>query len=81
MSDDPMNLRGGYTQEELQEAFRTVQSPKGWKFPINKVVPADTDMDRLIFALGYFAGGGADYVETPRGYRVTAPGYYNMIGA
>lgn len=78
-----------YTQEQMHEAFTAVQSPKGWKYNIDKTVYLDEDGINLTSeAITHFAGGGATFtavrgpaVDGKTKYRVRAPGYYTLIGA
>jgi len=76
------DLRGGYTQDQLEGAFALVKPPGNWKMPIDANVPEDTDMALLEFAVIYFTGGGFVQTErTPTGIRVLANGYYVEVGS
>lgn len=81
-----------YTQEQLQVAFKLVQSPN-WKDPI-KSTCKESEVDVVMQAITHFAGGGASYsnkrtVKRAHGryvagdviYDITAAGYYMVIGA
>lgn len=69
---------GGYTHEQLDEAFRQVQDADHWKNPIDAVV--DRSMwDVLAVAIPYFTGTDADHDDVdgqPDRIRVFAPGYF-----
>lgn len=76
------DLRGGYTQEQLQEAFDLVKPKPHWKAAIAAKVPLDTDMKLLDFAIGYFTGGNISFQqECANHIYVEAPGYWECIGA
>ena len=71
-----------FTQEELTAAFTKVQSKRGWKFPISATIPA-SEKEITNAAIEHFAGGQAEFEESvvDGKLRVTAPGYYMVIGA
>lgn len=72
---------GGYTDNELREAFALVKNRENWKLAIDAVVPADADMGRIDAAVAYFTGGCITQQKVPGGWRVTAAGYYACIGS
>lgn len=75
------------TRGTLSEAFDTVCDPKNWKMPIDKTIAFDgsdrahREIALIEEAIKFFSGSvpkmrfGRDEV------RITAPGYYNTIGA
>jgi len=65
----------------LAAAFNAVQAPGNWKNPIRAEVPRRM-APVVVEAIGFYAGGGAR-AELILGdmVRVTAPGYYLMVGA
>lgn len=72
------DLRGGYTQEQLETAFKKVQNKEHWKGRINALVNGDEDLDLILFAISYFTGTEG-YTLAPRKdgkIRVRAPGYW-----
>jgi len=72
----------GFTKNELMDAFDLVR-PKGhWKDPIDAIIPEDKQ-EVVDSAISFFTGGGADYCKVTQlgQIRVTAPGYFIMIGA
>ena len=73
---------GRYTQQELDAAFKLVKSKRGWKYPINAVVPADK-VGVCCAAINYFGCGQVKtrLSSTLKFTRITAPGYYKTIGA
>jgi hypothetical protein len=83
MSDITHDLRGGYTQEQLEEAFALVKPKPYWKAPINAIVPGDTDLELLEFAIGYFTGGSFTTCSEQRDgtFFITSPGYWDVIGS
>ncbi len=76
----------GFTRLELSTAFDMVKSPMGWKCAINKSLPTSVVTPRLVemilSSIDFYAGGGgqANY-EIPGVVLITAPGYYELIGA
>jgi hypothetical protein len=73
-----------FTREQMLEWFNKVHDPENWKNPIDTVIdkPSSEDMVCISDAIGYFAGGGTQIIELPGNkIRVTAPGYYMLIGA
>jgi hypothetical protein len=75
-------MRGGYTSEQLKEAFELVQPKPHWKAEIQATVPSDTDMKLLDTAIIYYTGAGISYQERRTdGIYVEAPGYWAIIGA
>jgi hypothetical protein len=72
---------GGYTDDELREAFSLVKNRENWKLPVDAVVPVDADMGRIDAAVAYFTGGGITQLKVKDGWRVLAAGYYACIGS
>lgn len=80
-----------YTQEQLEDAFKAVQPPRNWKNAIDaRVYLDDAGVELTREAIIHFTGGGAmEFAPVPgirkvngkTMYRVTAPGYYVIIGA
>lgn len=82
MTIDLDNLLGGYSQDELEQAFKLVRPASHWKDPISAKVPADTNLDLLQFAVGYYTGSLAEISKADDGqFLVEADGYYATIGA
>ncbi len=74
--------QGGYTLDQLSEAFDTVKNPENWKYPIDAVVPKDANLDLIGRAVTWFAGCIIEYGTLPDGrIRVYADGYYNSVGS
>ena len=71
-----------YTREELKAAFDAVESPKGWKFPINATIESK-DIDVTVEAISYFAGSPTNVGKILKNgkVKITAPGYYKCVGA
>lgn len=69
--------KGGYTTEELQEAFRKVANPEHWKYDIDTVVSADLK-GVLKYAVPWHTGGAVEIIDAGDGkIRVVAPGYFS----
>lgn len=80
---DPDNeIFRGFTHSEMSTAFKRIQSPNGWKWPIYAVIAADewviTDA-----ATVFFTGSNLELVEwgADQALIVKARGYYEAIGA
>lgn len=72
----------GYTQAELDAAFKEIQNAEHWKNPIDAWIHPNR-FDICNEACIYFTGSGLTR-RARRGnhcVRVTAPGYYQTIGA
>ena len=69
---------GGYTLEELQEAFRAVRNPEHWKMDIDATVDAKLGAI-LEYAVPWHTGGMPPYVEHLKDgkIRVMADGYWS----
>lgn len=69
--------RGGFTGEEISDAFDLVKDAEHWKNPIDAIIPAGKQavVER---AIPWYTGTEAAFEECDRaGYlRVTAPGYF-----
>jgi hypothetical protein len=77
---------GGYTTDQLSEAFDRVKPRGNWKLPVDARLPADlTDEDRRCIdtAITFYTGGIATWQrDGDQGdWIVTAPGYYACIGS
>lgn len=72
----------GFTKNELMDAFDLVKPQGNWKEPIDAIIPEEKQ-EIVDSAIGFFTGGGADYCRVTQlgQLRVTAPGYFIMIGA
>ena len=75
------NLRGGYSQDELDEMFSSVQNKEHWKGEINARCCAD-NINVIAVAVEYFTATNASfkhaprYMNDPEPFIVTAPGYW-----
>lgn len=72
-----------FTREQMEQAFKNVQNPKGWKYPINKVIqdPGPENQACLNEAIVYFTGSIPEITTLKGGkIRVKADGYYACIG-
>ena len=73
------------TRGELWKLHKLVESPEGWKMPIDAVVElSDRDLDLLDYAIVFFSGCSAEFYEVegqPKKTRVIADGYYRSVGA
>lgn len=70
--------RGGFTIEQLQDAFDTVKDREHWKNPIDAVIDAG-QREVLSRAIPWYTGTEAEFhaIEgDPCKLRVTAPGYF-----
>lgn len=75
---------GGFTRAELFEAFEMIKPDGNWKNPIEKFIgPVSAHQIQAIHrAIEFYCGGGAKFQHLgPHKIRVTAPGYYALIGA
>lgn len=73
--------KGGYTTEQLQEAFKAVANPEHWKMDIDTVVDAKY-RDILPRAIVWHTGGSQARVKItetidPQRIHVCAPGYWS----
>lgn len=71
-----------FTREALLEAFEKVQSPSGWKYPIDTIIESK-DLEITVESISYFAGSPTFVEETLKNgkIKITAPGYYVCVGA
>lgn len=74
-------------QTMLSKAFDLVRHPQWWKYPCEGMVN-ERQLPLVEMAINYMAGGGVSIQETIlvtnsglKIYRVTAPGYYALIGS
>ena len=70
--------KGGFTIEQLEQAFDSVKDKEHWKNPIDAVVEAD-QRDVLSRAIPWYTGTEAEFHEINGDgskLRVTAPGYF-----
>jgi hypothetical protein len=77
---DPALVYGGFTHDQLYDAFELVKPAENWKYPIDAVVPEGTDLQAVSAALLFYAGSPAEFMPVPGGTRVVAAGYYACIG-
>jgi hypothetical protein len=69
--------KGGYTVDELRDAFRKVANNEYWKYDVDAVVPDDLK-DVLQYAVPWNTGGPVEIVDLGDGtIHVTAPGYFS----
>lgn len=78
---EPEKVYGGYTHEQLTEAFALVKNRENWKLPIAATVPADADRACISAAVVFFTGSQAEFIPGRRGLHVGAAGYYAAIGS
>lgn len=73
----------GFTRRQLTEAFNRVENKENWKFPIDAVVTVNfEELNMIKAAVVFFTGGVAKSRRRLAGvYHITAPGYYNSVGA
>ncbi len=71
------------TQLELTTAFTKVQSEKGWKYPIDKVVRGIDAVEQQLIAdaIVHFTGSVPAVTFEGGGVRFKAAGYYLTIGS
>lgn len=77
-------VHDGFTREQLDAAFNLIKPEKGWKFPIDAQISRETDAETLVAinaSIDFYVGGQAKFIVHADYIRVTAPGYYNLIGA
>lgn len=73
--------KGGYTREELLDAFDKICDQGNWKDCIKATIPA-LEYRKADAAAVYFTGGGLDIVaERGDVLDVFGHGYYHHIGA
>tara|TARA_E500000318_G_scaffold54190_1_gene50468 strand:- start:400 stop:660 length:261 start_codon:yes stop_codon:yes gene_type:complete len=73
--------RGGYTREELQDAFDKICNQENWKDCIKATIPT-SEYRKADVAAVYFTGGGLEIVaERGDVLDVFGHGYYHHIGA
>lgn len=82
---NPEALRGGYSKEQLEEAFRKIADSTNWKNPIDAVID-EADLKVCEYACQFYTGGQLTITGVMMGsegdkLRVKAPGYYVSIGA
>ena len=80
MNPDNKPIFAGFSRNQLAEAFEKVQDKKHWKNPIDAIIQKE-DISIVNAAIDFFAGGGAVFSIHHKGTRVTAPGYFVLIGA
>lgn len=80
-----MDLMGGYTDKELNDAFNLVANKENWKLPISATLPSITSASKrklIAFAVTFYTGSVATFGKTASGkLLITAPGYYAAVGA
>lgn len=77
---------GGFTRDELLDAFLSVANSTDWRKPICRTVTVESDRDtlRILRAIDLLAGGGATLTvymrrDGRRTLTVRAPGHYAMV--
>jgi hypothetical protein len=80
MNPDDKLVYLGYTRNQLEAAFKKVQNKTHWKNPISAII-SEGDVNVVGAAIDFYTGGGAEFSTHSKGVRVTAPGYYAIIGA
>lgn len=70
--------KGGYTTEQLEQAFKLVANKEHWKNDIEAVVPAD-HQNILEYAIPWFVGNSEMVFEDAGdgNIKVTATGYWS----
>ena len=87
--DDTRKVYCGYTQKELEEAFRLVCNKSNWKDPTStKISKKNLDKYRKVIeaAVPYFTGSCAEFVYSEdsigrKTYWCEFDGYYMCIGS
>ena len=87
--DDTKKVYCGYTQKELEEAFRLVCNKSNWKDPTStKISKKNLDKYRKVIeaAVPYFTGSWAEFVYSEdsigrKTYWCEFDGYYICIGS
>lgn len=74
------------TRGELWKLHKSVESPEGWKMPIDAIIDdlSDRDLALLDYAIVFFSGCSAEFYSVegqPDKTRVIADGYYRSVGA
>ena len=78
MNTSTEKVYGGYTQQELDDAFALVKNPDDWKAPIATGIDANHDFRIIEAAVIYFTGTVPMIYGNPRHPRTTfirADGY------
>lgn len=75
-----------YTTDEqvaaMHAAFDLVKNPENWKYPVDAVIPGDSDTDLIANAVIFFTGSPPTFTHNPDGtLSVFAAGYYSAIGS
>ena len=71
-------IMGGYTEEQLQDAFNKVKNPDDWKAPIKATVEVEgpEEVELICFAVNFYTATPCDACDEPDGKATfTAPGY------
>lgn len=80
-----VNCYSGVTRTlgQLNDAFDQVKNKGHWKFPIDAIIDMTAvDEDLYNDAIVHYTGGVATFTYIGEGLtRITALGYYNVIGA
>lgn len=74
------------TRGELWELHKSVESPEGWKFPIDAIIDdlSDRDLALMDYAIIFFSGCSAEFYSVegqPTKTNVVADGYYRSVGS
>ena len=74
----------GYTREQLSEAFDQVKDLTNWKSPIDHTFRgflSESEFRRFDAAIVFYTGSKPVFELEDDTTRVTAPGYYQSVGA
>ena len=74
----------GYTREQLSEAFDQVKDLTNWKLPIDHTFRgflSESEFRRFDAAIVFYTGSKPVFELEDGTTRVTAPGYYQSVGA
>src|SRR5690606_2997815 len=66
----------GYSRNQLNSGLDLIKNPRGWKFPFDALIPADSDIALVTAAAEFFAGSSLHIEEFEGQLKVTGPGYY-----
>ena len=81
-SESLIPQRGKWTIQQEEDALNLVLNKKNWKYPINAIIPKDSDMGLFTEAIINQCGCCPDFKILENGkIRVTAIGYYVAVGA
>ena len=74
------------TRGELWDLHKKVESPKGWKFPIDAIIDdlSERDLALMDYSIIFFSGCSAEFFSVegqPNKTNVVADGYYMSVGS